>query len=135
MDNDELRKLAGEATPGPWYWADDQMSTPDNPVKQWTISPGILIADTNNGTPGGDRRDRANAAFIAAARTEVPRLLDENDALRAALTNWQRAAEYWAGCDEDCSPDAASSEIMSSGGAWPAEAYDTARAALSEPTT
>ena len=53
-------------TPEPWEWRDDQMATPDNPIRQWTISPGVLIAETNNGTPGGDAIDRANARRIVA---------------------------------------------------------------------
>lgn len=50
-------------TPGPWRWRDDQVL----PMGQWTLSPGILIADGNDGTPGGDEHDRANASLIAAA--------------------------------------------------------------------
>ncbi len=53
-------------TPEPWEWRDDQMATPNNPIRQWTISPGVLIANTNNGTPGGDAIDRANARRIVA---------------------------------------------------------------------
>jgi hypothetical protein len=54
----------------------------------------------------------------------------EDARLREALEEMCAAAEYWAGCDEGCSPDEASSEIMSSGGAMPSLAYDRARAAL-----
>jgi hypothetical protein len=52
--------------------------------------------------------------------------------LLAALEDFCLAAEYWAGCDESATPDDASSEIMSSGGAWPALAYDKARAAIAK---
>lgn len=50
--------------------------------------------------------------------------------LREALTDMCAAMEYWAGCDEGCSEDEAASEIMSSGGAWPATSYEQARKAL-----
>lgn len=72
----KLRELLAKATPGPWEWRDDQMSVPEWPVVQWTISPGVLIADTNNGTPGGDEIDQANAALIVAAVNALPSLLD-----------------------------------------------------------
>jgi len=52
--------------------------------------------------------------------------------MRAKLADFCAAAEYWAGCDEGCEAETASSEIMSSGGAWPAQAYDETRALLSK---
>jgi len=51
---------------------------------------------------------------------------------RLRLTDMCEAMEYWAGCDEGCSQDVASSEIMSSGGTWPAVAYEKARAELAK---
>ena len=56
--------MSGGHTPGPWHWASNQLGIAGT---QWALAPGILIADTNNGTPGGDSIDRANAALIAAA--------------------------------------------------------------------
>lgn len=52
--------------------------------------------------------------------------------LRSTILDLLKAMEYWAGCDEGCSPDTASSEIMSSGGAWPALAYDNALTQLAK---
>lgn len=63
-----------------------------------------------------------------ASEIYQPRVEDAR--LREALEEMCAAAEYWAGCDEGCSPDEASSEIMSSGGAMPSLAYDKAHAAL-----
>lgn len=70
-----LRALAPVVTPGEWYWANDQLSTPNNPVRQWTISPGVLIADGCNGTPGGDTIDQANARLIVTLRNALPELI------------------------------------------------------------
>jgi hypothetical protein len=76
--------------------------------------------------PGETQAERiARTAAIAA--TPSAGGVEE---MREALDNFCRAAEYWAGCDEDCSADEAFSEILGSGGAWPAEAYARARGAL-----
>lgn len=53
---------------------------------------------------------------------------------RAVLTDLCAAMEYWAGCDEGVKPDVATSEIMSAGGAWPANAYGKGRAAIAATT-
>lgn len=80
----ELRAMSDAATPGEWrmdgraIWCQPDGSSVD-----------LLIADVD---PFDDVRRRrsseeglANAVFIVAARTAVPALLDENEALRAAL--------------------------------------------------
>ena len=67
----ELRALVAAATPGPWAYEDDG-----------TIG-GIFVRP-----PAGrpHRHDSAaDAAFIAAARTAVPALLDRVEALEAGL--------------------------------------------------
>lgn len=51
-------------TPGPWEWSDQELQPLGT---QWSLTPGILIAEGNDGTPGGDKIDRANARLIAAA--------------------------------------------------------------------
>lgn len=58
-------------TPGPWEWTHDA----EPYSSQWTLSPGVLMVDGQDGTPGGDEIDRANARLIAAA----PELLDACD--------------------------------------------------------
>lgn len=52
------REIAEAATPGPWRWRDGLKGS-------WRLSPGVLIADGTDGTPGGDSQDQANAAHIA----------------------------------------------------------------------
>lgn len=65
--------MSGAAhTPGPWEWTQDEAG-------QWFLSPGILISDASDGTPGGDEHDQANARLIAAA----PDLLEALIALKA----------------------------------------------------
>jgi len=67
---EELRRLADEATPGPW---------PLFSGGEYVGGVGILVAPDDGGV------SPANAAFIAASRQAIPDLLDENDALRAEL--------------------------------------------------
>jgi len=50
-------------TPGPWEWTHDA----EPYSSQWTLSPGVLMVDGQDGTPGGDEIHRANARLIAAA--------------------------------------------------------------------
>ncbi|KQM36051.1 MazG-like family protein [Sphingomonas sp. Leaf10] len=52
---------------------------------------------------------------------------------REALTDLCEAMEYWSGCDDGVTPDEASSNIMSAGGAWPALAYEKARSIIARP--
>lgn len=78
----ELRALCEAATKGEWF-ADDHDS--DGNAHVWG-SDGDGICKTNNPTDAD-----ANAAFIAAARTAVPALLDEVERLRAALATIERS--------------------------------------------
>jgi len=74
MTDERLAKLdavMAKATAGEWEWRNDQLLPLSD---QWTISPGVLIADSNNGTPGGDEIDRANAAAIVALHNAYPDL-------------------------------------------------------------
>ncbi|MFE6500732.1 hypothetical protein [Kitasatospora sp. NPDC057738] len=80
LDLDAIQARTDAATPGPW-WADDTdiiVGTSDDlqPHPVW-------IGETANpGTPNGGL---ANAQFIAAARTDVPALLDRVRELTADL--------------------------------------------------
>jgi hypothetical protein len=67
-----LQALRAKMTPGEWQWRYDALGT-DYP--QWSIQPGILIADGTDGTPGGDMIDKANAAGIVALVNAAPALL------------------------------------------------------------
>ena len=74
-DYDALRKLEQAATPGPWksspgvVWAVEMYGSPEDP--EWQQ---VKVADTGE-----------DAAFIAAARNALPRLLDELAEMRAKL--------------------------------------------------
>lgn len=104
-------------TPGPWMVSAVSATEVIGP-RQRTICRAHRDAPTRS-----EAETRANARLIAAA----PYLLK-------ALIELTEAAEYWAGCDQGCTPDMASSEIMSSGSAWPAQAYDKARSAIARAT-
>ena len=80
-----LRRLCDAATPGPW----------DNEKCEWVYAKvprgrpnGEMIAQALGG-PSGKNLTREqciqNAAFIAAARTAMPELLDEVSRLRGLL--------------------------------------------------
>jgi hypothetical protein len=73
-------------TTGSWHWRHEATG--------WYLSPGVLIADGTDGTPGGDELDRANARLIAAApdlyalaKAFADTAIDDefNEMLRAAL--------------------------------------------------
>ena len=79
LDLDAIQARADAATPGPWkhfHWPEgnEVHVTPKKPICAW---PGF------DGDAG--KNARANAAFIAAARTDIPALLAECRRLRAAL--------------------------------------------------
>lgn len=89
-----------------------------------------LLAELPNSF--GSTSHVAEQAFARHRIAAIEQLETENAKLVEGLENLCLAAEYWAGCDEGCDADSASSEIMSSGGAWPAEAYDKARALITK---
>lgn len=86
LDTNHLRALCEAATPSPWTWDDDDRPDallgppygvewlPNEPQRERIIT-------TDSGCYGPNAADRA---FIAAARTAVPELLDENERLRKA---------------------------------------------------
>ena len=84
-----LQALLAKMTPTPWDWSRTAL---EPSALAWSIQPGVLIADGNDGTPGGDEIDRANALGIVALVnsadaliTEVLALRAENERLREAL--------------------------------------------------
>lgn len=92
LDLDALRALADAATPGPWF-------TPDSPRLQGAVSSRIgnrevQVASIDGDAAMHDERaaavdiQRANAGFIAAARTALPTLIDEVRRLRALALKW-----------------------------------------------
>lgn len=76
----ELARLEAAATPGPWTpdEDDDLMVPPSDPSD---TRPMVSIV----GCRAGGEQGSADAAFIAAARNALPRLLAEREALRSLL--------------------------------------------------
>lgn len=74
-------------TPGPWTWKNDV----NDEYSEWSVSPGVLLADGPDGTPSGDEIDRANARLIAAApemHATILTLCDEVERLRAFIADF-----------------------------------------------
>lgn len=82
----EWRRLADEATEGPW----EAYSLPAVPPGQWQMV-GVGQVDNEMGHRIEVMFDD-DAAFIAGARTAVPVLLDEVERLRGALEDMTREA-------------------------------------------
>jgi hypothetical protein len=92
-DLDAIEARAAAATPGPWT-VEGEGDLPGindlmvvDPVEQWIC----------NVDDGNAKRNLADAAFIAAARTDVPALVA---ALRASLAREAALREALAGIDE-----------------------------------
>lgn len=91
MTRTRLRELCEKATPGPWTAEYDNA---DNAGGGWwydigpaRVGAGYLCSDAK------EKQVEHDAAFIAAARTAVPELLDEVERLRAELADARRQAE------------------------------------------
>lgn len=87
----EIRARAEAATAGPWCTDD------------WEIYQGERyeagaewIGETCRAV-GQSQEDRANAAFVAAARSDVPALLAEVERLRAELADAANLRDHWHG--------------------------------------
>lgn len=74
-------------TPGPWTWKNDV----NDEYSEWSVSPGVLLADGPDGTPSGDEIDRANARLIAAAPEMHSTITAMADALDAATARAEAA--------------------------------------------
>ena len=101
LDLQSARRLCAAATPGPWQmvtvndaWASVMIAVATDPAVEGTsanagtLDPGLLVAATfvqapeRYVDPDDDRADE-NAAFIAASRELVPRLIETVEALVA----------------------------------------------------
>ncbi|NIH87691.1 hypothetical protein [Amycolatopsis granulosa] len=100
-DLDAIEERVSAATPGPWYfhlldddWSMSLVAVSTVPDSEHTggraeFDPGTVVAGTLVQHPRyvdvADQRWDENAQFIAAARTDVPRLLAEVRRLRRLL--------------------------------------------------
>lgn len=102
MDLEELKRLAKEATPGPWMAAAKPSSVVGWPVVSQT---GRVICDVNYVQHSqidlpvpGDRafntESKANAHLIVAAVNSLPALIEEVERLREALQQITNAEPY-----------------------------------------
>jgi hypothetical protein len=75
----DWRRLAQEATPGPWYVGaqNDSLCVINKPPPRGDYDSELQVIVA----VGPTRTDEANARFIAGARTAVPELLKEVDRL------------------------------------------------------
>lgn len=81
IDIDSLRALADAASPGPW----EDGTASCCPDMGWVDGPKGVVCPVYQGTKVTHTLDANDAAFIAAARTAVPWLLDEIERLRDLL--------------------------------------------------
>ncbi|MEU3613447.1 hypothetical protein ABZ725_14185 [Streptomyces sp. NPDC006872] len=89
----DIETRANAATPGPWCtdsWEIYQGTEYEPGMSMW-------IGETCRGT-GSLEQDRADATFVAAARTDVPALITE---LRRALDRVAELEAYANGCDAE----------------------------------
>lgn len=90
----ELERLCAAATPGPWYWnaEDEEMHTTvavreEWPPGEWYDRTIVLDGVWWNTGDAGVRASESDIAFIAAARTALPRLIAEVRRLRGHPTS------------------------------------------------
>lgn len=88
---EELRRLAAEATPGPWKDGNFGSIL----VGDKANCHAIMSAQTNSGML---RNYQANTAFIVAAVNSLPSILAELDALREDARRYQllRRGQHWS---------------------------------------
>ena len=87
----EWRELAAAATPGEWVptWNWEHTESYEIPISAWGEGPTRYGSELSQCAPQAE----ADAAFIAAARSAVPQLLADGDALTqerdALAASWQ----------------------------------------------
>ena len=94
---EELRRLEGAATPGPWSVGYDDGSGETSIVaREEEDRLGLDATVVMGGSPEGDitygAKNPIDAAFIAAARNELPLLLDVVEAARTFTKDWSDPA-------------------------------------------
>jgi len=119
----ELRRLEANAAPAPWVVGDEWEITfyakPENDYQRERSvgKPGYPEAVVQGGEQRGDPAvSDEDAAFIAAARNALPRLLDEREALIQALqtmaTHLRRSIDSGGGPTDGCHHDWENGECL-----------------------
>lgn len=100
-DRQRLRELADRATPGPWRELErcpnaepDRACGVTSEQLHRSGRDRVCVFASDAYDECSHPVSRADAAFVAAARTAVPELLDELERLRAALAEALRMAEH-----------------------------------------
>ena len=94
MNRAALRKLCDEATPEPWashHRASDKTAEDD----ECSGGLGLEIDGPPEPMLRGQFARAADAAFVAAARTELPKLLDTLEAVEAWRKEWRGSRADW----------------------------------------
>jgi hypothetical protein len=106
MTNEDLKSLTEATSPGPWEVYGDWSESVCAPMAQ---DVGNVVCMTPvEGMDASRAKWRANAAFIAAAREAVPRLLSEIEAKDAEIERLRGFLEklprhhYWMPGEPDC---------------------------------
>lgn len=143
---DALERLCAEATPGPWEVGVEPNGTPGYIYCDNSLGSAVAIAYGRalRWTVFPRSEEEANAAFIAAARRDVPRLVERVRELEAALRSAVKIADE-AAIEWDNAPSGmrAGKILLALAGRVPGYRADTdavhaalksARAALPEQT-
>jgi hypothetical protein len=83
-----MKEREGKATRGPWAVREWKMMPPDKTVgiESTSIERGCVVAFMRDTLHGSLDRARTDAAFIAAARTDLPRLVEAVEYLLGEMT-------------------------------------------------
>ncbi len=138
----EAKALAEKATPGPWQICTLKHRGVHGPA--WVSSEDMSsIADCSEAKASTDvgfcgivepEQNEANAAFIAAARSSVPRMAADIKALCAEVARLRKALrfyarhEHWMAITSD--PDCASQLLVALSGQLPPDGWAVAEDAL-----
>lgn len=98
---DEWARLAEEATPGPWYGADQVRPSPEERAIPASVLDSGRSAIFRAVWLIDNKRWNRDAAFIAAAREAIPALIAEVRRLRATPSPREILKAFYDGLDEE----------------------------------
>lgn len=140
---EELAAIAGRAeaaTAAPWWVTEEvdgvragRYTVVRAEVDRSPNSRALRIVTVDQTRPHHDADAEANVAFIAAARTDVPRLVG---ALTTILDlHVPFTAEGWTFCVRCPGPQDGANRTLRSHAMWPCATVQAIRSALTDPTT